>query len=939
MRRILLLLAIGIVSLSARAEERTLDDIKTALEQASVRQVQEKVYVHTDNMCYFVGDTLWYKAYVVRADDLKFTDMSRLLYVELLSPDGLLVERQTVVVSDKGLSCGGFALPDSLYGGYYELRAYTRWMLNFNVTHKRYSQTDKYKFYNYQMAADYFRDWEGLYSRVLPIYSKPEQPGDFTYKRFYNRPKQRIQKPKKESLSVSFFPEGGTMVEGLQSRVAFEITDQLGQAVNIDGKITMSDSVITEFSTEYMGRGTFEITPSNKKLKAKFSWHGKDYSFTLPKAEKRGAVLTVVDGKLKITSKQLPTTSKYGLSIICRGSLKHFQEIIFDEFGNTEISLPSLPTGVNDITLFDTSGQVLASRLLFVNNHDYNGYKIKVELDSKNIYQPYQMVSVDLKVDGVATPTNISVAVRDTRTDEATYDNGNIMTDLLLSSELKGFVACPAYYFESDDEKHRRALDLLMMVQGWRKYKWEELSDEKYHNKRYQPEKTLTVEGSVHRMPSISEVLPDEIASWKDGVGMVGMKEMKEEEGITTEAEAETESDFITVAPEIGINDNTTLAGNDASSIIEYGSLGSANDAIGVNISNLRYEVLVEAELVMDGGSVASIVQKTNKGNYMFQVPPFYGNTYLKMKAYKEKDSLTKNMLSREDTEVYNEDAYPDFYVKRHLFFPRFTQPYNYYQNHQPDVLPTQLEDTLSEFSMENDVYQLQGISVKGKRRGRRAVDYTKPAYVCDAFNLYNEITDYGLSFGKLDMRQFPVQVARFLYGNMNRYDSYNVAGVVEKHTYYRNFSTLDPLRAKDFTKFTPQSLYAMLKLKRLQDIRVFTDYVHRDADSTMEISQHLPDVIIEMVPIPNDGVQFTMRDRCIYVKGINPPVQFYNPDYSNQQPAEPTDYRRTLYWNPNARTDAEGRYTATFFTGSKETRIKVNAAGLTSEGKMLYTE
>ena len=100
MRRLLLLLAIGIVSLSARAEQRTLDDIKTALEQASVRQVQEKVYVHTDNMCYFVGDTLWYKAYVVRADDLKFTDMSRLLYVELLSPDGLPYFLQTTYYKD-----------------------------------------------------------------------------------------------------------------------------------------------------------------------------------------------------------------------------------------------------------------------------------------------------------------------------------------------------------------------------------------------------------------------------------------------------------------------------------------------------------------------------------------------------------------------------------------------------------------------------------------------------------------------------------------------------------------------------------------------------------------------------------------------------------------------------------------------------------------------
>ena len=91
-----------------------IDDIRQALETASSAQVQEKVYIHTDNQCYFVGDTLWYKAYVVRADNLQPTDMSRLLYVELLSPDGLLVERQTIVVAANGYTCGQFALQDSL---------------------------------------------------------------------------------------------------------------------------------------------------------------------------------------------------------------------------------------------------------------------------------------------------------------------------------------------------------------------------------------------------------------------------------------------------------------------------------------------------------------------------------------------------------------------------------------------------------------------------------------------------------------------------------------------------------------------------------------------------------------------------------------------------------------------------------------------------------
>ena len=171
--------------LTTKGTAGSIDDIRQALEEASQSQVQEKVYVHTDNQCYFVGDTLWYKAYVVRADNLQPTDMSRLLYVELLSPDGMLVERQTIIVSPKGYTCGQFALTDSLYSGYYELRAYTRWMLNFNVREHYYRNDETWLFYNKQMAADYYRVWDGLYSRVLPIYSKPDTKGDYDSRRMY----------------------------------------------------------------------------------------------------------------------------------------------------------------------------------------------------------------------------------------------------------------------------------------------------------------------------------------------------------------------------------------------------------------------------------------------------------------------------------------------------------------------------------------------------------------------------------------------------------------------------------------------------------------------------------------------------------------------------------------------------------------------------------
>ena len=136
----LLCMMLSMLSLTT-AKADALDSLQTLL-QTKV-QVQEKVYVQTDNNCYFVGDTLWYKAFVLRADDNKPTNMSKLLYVELLSPDGVVVERQRIVVSNKGVTCGQFALQDSLYSGYYEIRAYTRWMLNFNVTHRDYTRDDK----------------------------------------------------------------------------------------------------------------------------------------------------------------------------------------------------------------------------------------------------------------------------------------------------------------------------------------------------------------------------------------------------------------------------------------------------------------------------------------------------------------------------------------------------------------------------------------------------------------------------------------------------------------------------------------------------------------------------------------------------------------------------------------------------------------------------
>ena len=102
---------------------------------------------------------------------------------------------------------------------------------------------------------------------------------------------------------------------------------------------------------------------------------------------------------------------------------------------------------------------------------------------------------------------------------------------------------------------------------------------------------------------------------------------------------------------------------------------------------------------------------------------------------------------------------------------------------------------------------------------------------------------------------------------------------------------------------------------------------------------QYSADATVEFVPIPDDGKQVTYRDRHFVFHGFNMPERFYQPDYGNRQPSQPADYRRTLYWNPNALTDAEGNFTATFYNNSKETRIKMSAAGVTSDGRLMHSK
>lgn len=338
--------------------------------------VQEKAYLHLDNNCYFLGDTIWYKAYLVEAGNLRPTAESRILYVELVDPEGHVVERHRQYIGRPDADHGDFALADTLRSGYYELRAYTRWMMNFCVTERPYNRKDRELFYNRQMAKDFFRDYGTVWSRVVAVYERPEKAGDYSDRQMMPRPRQRALKPKKPSLNVTFYPEGGNLIAGTQCRIAFEALNEEGEAVNVTGKMEGQD-----IRADFMGRGLFTYdVPEDGKPCATFDYKGTHYRFALPDILQQGLTLYVDEGNVTMQGRGL-SAKHLKVAFLTRGMLRSLMEVSLDVKGDGTIRYDRslLPTGMCDLVVYDENGKVLADRLFFVNHHDYEQRHIAIE--------------------------------------------------------------------------------------------------------------------------------------------------------------------------------------------------------------------------------------------------------------------------------------------------------------------------------------------------------------------------------------------------------------------------------------------------------------------------------------------------------------------------------------------------------------------------------
>lgn len=444
---------------------------------------QEKMHLHTDRNRYIPGEKIWFKAYVTDALTHESPTYSNYVYVELMNASDSLLHRVMIRKNKEGLFYGHLFLADLIPEGMYTLRAYTRYMEN--------------------QGDDYF-------------FKKSIHIGSLSSETEKNTRKQLWRKLPKEDYSVTFFPEGGQLIDDVFCRVAFKALHETGYPAEIVGELVdEAGEVITESETVHAGMGSFVFMPVAGK---KYSFRSKnkeglEKQFELPTA--RSTVSLSVASRSNdhlVTLNTSPAYTGNSLYLFAHsGGLLQYFAPWNPEKKYITFAEDFFPSGVIQFVLFDQDLNPLSERLLF-NRTDDQAQAVFVT--DRTEYGKREKVTGEIYITDAEGEENrlaghLSVAITDDK-DIAVDSLTTIYTSLLLSSELKGFIESPGYYLQ-DNAASKSALNLLMMTHGWRRYDLPEVFKGHYEQPVIPYEESKNISGTVKTLLSEKPIINGEI--------------------------------------------------------------------------------------------------------------------------------------------------------------------------------------------------------------------------------------------------------------------------------------------------------------------------------------------------------------------------------------------------------------------------------------------
>jgi hypothetical protein len=426
---------------ASNGRAQVLARLQNTFDNYQTNNLQEKIYVHTNKTFYVAGEIIWFKIYCVNGNSYKMSDLSKVAYVDILDNNHVAVMQCKIALS-KGSGSGSLIIPVSLTNGHYLLRAYTNWMKN--------------------LGADYF------FERDITILNTLKAP-------------QVQVEAVQPAPNVQFFPEGGHLVNGLTSKVAFKITGADGMGLTGTGAIVnKQNDTVARFKTLLFGMGSFTFTPSASDVyKAVINVNNKLTIKDLPEVSQSGYVIQAAANEEGWIVEVKNTDDKAASKVYLLIHNKHSVEIALEATlanGSTKFSISKnkLNDGLSYITMFDEKQQPLCERLIF--KMPVKKLLLKAQTDGQT-YNTRKKVEIAIRAEDqehkpVASNLSVSVYRADTLQKEG---DSHISSYLWLGSELKGRIESPDYYLENKDKETDQAIDNLMLSQGWTQFDWNKI--------------------------------------------------------------------------------------------------------------------------------------------------------------------------------------------------------------------------------------------------------------------------------------------------------------------------------------------------------------------------------------------------------------------------------------------------------------------------------
>ena len=445
---------------SAPAQTPATDSLIAAFDRYPDRWLQEKLFVHVDKTFYLAGEIVWLKVYDVDARYNTPLSVSGIAYIELLDKDQKAVLQEKIALNN-GDGDGSFRLPSTIVSGHYLFRAYTSWMKN--------------------LAPDFYFHQELTILNTLhdePIVDSPQQSTS------PSSPQQSAS-PDCDGYTIRFFPEGGNLVNGLASVIAFKATGRSGNGIPCTGVIIdQKRDTITRFTSNPLGVGHFTLNPG----------HGNTYTAivtspagfaagSLPSAYDDGLVMHLEDSdprRLRITvrSATMPADPTLYLFVHTHHRVRAVQaNRLVDNGTEFLVDKDSLDDGISHITLF-TAARIPVCERLYCKQP---GKRLGIDVTILPSVGPRTKLDVDLATTGpsghpVPADLSLSAFLIDSLQPVPTE---NILSYLLLRSDLRGDIESPQSYFADSDPATIASLDDLMLTQGWTRFRWEDILHEK----------------------------------------------------------------------------------------------------------------------------------------------------------------------------------------------------------------------------------------------------------------------------------------------------------------------------------------------------------------------------------------------------------------------------------------------------------------------------